>query len=91
MLEIGGSGLGATASVEAGGAPPCSNQLRGRSSTGSTLGAVTLESEYAPSTLSRLPPRASCAGEWLTQLQPQVPRVAKHPTNLKRSSLLSLS
>ena len=89
MLEIGGSAAGTTAWEEAGRAEPGSNRLRGRSSTVSAFGGATMESELDPS--SFLARRASCAGEWLTQPQPEALRIAQHATNPKVTRALVLS
>ena len=89
MLEIGGSAAGATASEEGGRAVPGSDRLRGRSSTVSAIGGGTIEYEMGPS--SFLARRASCAGEWLMQPQPEALRSAQPATNLKvtRAFLMS--
>jgi hypothetical protein len=87
MLEIGGSG--ATASEEGGRALPGSDRLRGRSSTVSAIGGGTFEYELDPSSL--LARRASCAGEWLTQPQPEALRSAQPATNLKVTRALLMS
>jgi hypothetical protein len=89
MLEIGGSAAGATASEEAGRAPPGSDRLRGRWSTLSAIGGATFESELDRT--SFLARRASRAGEWLTQPQPEALRIAQHATSLKVTSALLLS
>ena len=89
MLEIGGSAAGATASEEAGRSPRGSDRLCGRSSTVSAIGGATMESELDPS--SFLAPRASCAGEWLTQPQPEALKIAQHATNPKVTRALVLS